>query len=494
MAMKNLILTGFMGTGKSRIGRLLAANLNMPFIDMDRTIEQRQGKTVSEIFSDYGELFFRELEKQLCFELSKKSGQIIATGGGALVPRANRQLFAKDSVFCLQAPFEVLAERLSRNTKRPLAANAKEIFLERKPYYENFFHQIDSWKDPPEQIAARIQRLFELDAQFEPLVQDLYPIVIEPGVLDQLPDFLNWLSVSSGKIAVISNPEIAKLYASKIQGYELILIPEGESHKNLETVQQIYTQLLEKDFTRHDVLIALGGGVVGDITGFVAATYMRGMAYVQVPTSLLAMVDSSVGGKTGVDLPEGKNLVGAFKNPKGVLIDPEFLKTLPEAEIKCGLAEIVKHAIIADPELFEILESGQFDFEFVIRRALQVKIKIVHEDPKEENQRMLLNLGHTFGHAIELLSNYQIRHGEAVAIGMVQAAQFALEQKFCKADLVERIRNLLIKLGLPTELPNISKDALWTAMKHDKKRKADKLSLVLPYGLGDVRIFRKSFG
>lgn len=492
MALRNLILTGFMGTGKSRIGRLLAANLNMPFVDMDRTIEQRQGKTVAEIFSDYGEPFFRELEKQLCFELSQKLGQIIATGGGALVPRANRQLFSKDSVFCLKAPYEVLAERLSRNSKRPLAANAKELFLERKPYYEKFFHQIDSWKDPPEQIAARMQRLYELDAQFEPPAQDLYPIMIKSGVLGQLSDFLDWLSLASGKIAVISNPKIAELYAAKIEGYELILIPEGESHKNLDTVQKIYTQLLEKDFTRHDTLLALGGGVVGDITGFVAATYMRGLAYVQVPTSLLAMVDSSIGGKTGVDLPQGKNLVGVFRNPDGVLIDPELLKTLPEVELKCGLAEIVKHAIIADPELFEMLESGEFDFETVIRRALQVKIKIVQEDPEEQNQRMLLNLGHTFGHAIELLSNYQIRHGEAVAIGLVQAAGFALEQKFCKVQLVERIRNLLVKLGLPTELPNISQEALWEAMRHDKKRETSKLRLVLPYGLGDARIFTKS--
>ncbi|MEI6806909.1 MAG: shikimate kinase, partial [Myxococcaceae bacterium] len=168
MALRNLVITGFMGTGKSRIGRILAENMGMSFIDMDRTMEQRQGKTVSEIFADYGEPFFRELERQLCFELFQKSGQIIATGGGALIPRANRQLFSKDSVFCLRAPYEVLAERLSRNTKRPLAKNAKELWAERNYYYQKFFHQIDSWKEPPEKIAARIQRLFELDAQFEP--------------------------------------------------------------------------------------------------------------------------------------------------------------------------------------------------------------------------------------------------------------------------------------------------------------------------------------
>lgn len=486
MVVRNLVLTGFMGTGKSRIGRILAENLDMPFIDMDRTLEQQQGKTVAEIFADYGEPFFRELEKQLCFELSQKSGQVIATGGGAFLSKANRALFAQDSIFCLRAPYQVLAERLSRNSKRPLAANAYELWLERKQDYEKIFHQIDSWKDPAEQIAARIQRLFELDSQFE------QPIVMRRGVLDQLSDFLEWLPLKSKRVVIISNPEIAKFYATHIRDHDLILIPEGESHKNLNTVQKIYAQLLEKEFTRQDTLVAFGGGVIGDITGFVAATYLRGVSYVQVPTSLLAMVDSSVGGKTGVNLPEGKNLVGAFKQPLGVLIDPNLLKTLPPIELKCGLAEIVKHAIISDPELFEYLESGQRDFEHLIRRSLAVKIKITQEDPEEQDQRMLLNLGHTFGHAIELLSNYQIRHGEAVSIGLVQAAEFALKRKFCKPKLVERIRNLLTKLELPIELPGISKDALWAGMRHDKKHQNQGLCLVLPHDLGDVRVLRHS--
>lgn len=471
-----------MGTGKSRIGRILAENMKMPFIDMDRVIEQRQGKTINEIFAGYGEPFFRELEKQLCFELSQKSGQIIATGGGALISKANRQLFSKDSIFCLRAPLDILTERLSRNPKRPLAANAAELWMERKPDYDKIFHQIDSWKDSAEQIAAQIQRLFELDTQFGPPEENFYPIIIQKGIFKKMPDFLGWLGVK--KAVIISNPEIAKLYAGNL---DTILIAEGESHKNLETVQSLYTQLLDRDVTRQDTLIALGGGVVGDITGFVAATYLRGISYVQVPTTLLAMVDSSVGGKTGVDLPQGKNLVGAFKNPLGVLIDPELLSTLPEVELRCGLAEIVKQAIIGDPELFEYLESGQRDLEFLIRRALQVKIKIIQEDPTEQNKRILLNLGHTFGHAIELLSQYQIRHGEAVSIGLVQAAELAAQKKLCKPRLVERIRNLLTQLGLPVELPHVTPEALRAAMRHDKKRQGAHLRVILPYDLGDVR-------
>lgn len=487
MAEKNIVLAGFMGTGKSRIGRILAENLKMPFVDMDRAIEDRQGKSVQQIFSDYGEAFFRELEHQLALELSKKSAMVIATGGGALIPKANRELFAKDSIFCLRAPFEVIQERLSRNQKRPLTANAKQLWLERQPIYQKIFHQVDSFKDSPEQIAARIQRLFELDKCFERPEEDFYPIVIQPGVFQKLPEFLEWLSLSGKRIGVVTNPELARLYAPP--ECDLFLVPEGESHKTLQTVEQLYHQLLAKNYTRHDILVALGGGVIGDITGFVAATYWRGMNYIQIPTSLLAMVDSSVGGKTAVDLPEGKNLIGAFKNPRGVLIDPQFLKTLPMRELRCGLAEVVKHAVIGDPELFEYVEQGELDFEHIIQRAVAVKVKIVREDPYEQDKRMCLNFGHTFGHAVELLSNYRIPHGEAVAIGMVQAAEYALQQEFCAPKLVTRLRGLLLKLGLPVELPEgISKKMLWEAMWHDKKRLDNKLRLVLARDLGDVRV------
>ncbi|MES2503764.1 MAG: 3-dehydroquinate synthase [Myxococcota bacterium] len=484
---RNIILAGFMGSGKSRIGRILAEKLSMPFVDMDRTIEERQGKTVQQIFAEYGEPFFRELERQLCFELSRKSGVIIASGGGALIPQGNRDLFAEHSIFCLRAPFEVLAERLSRNQKRPLAPHAKQLWVERQPIYDKIFHQVESHKEAPDKIAERIARLYELDARFEVPKDSFYPVIIRSGAYEELPDFLEWLGLTQRKLAVISNPEIAAQHQPKIG--ELINIPEGESHKTLATVASLYNALLDGDFTRHDTLMALGGGVVGDITGFVAATYWRGMNYIQVPTSLLAMVDSSVGGKTGVDLPQGKNLVGAFKNPIGVLIDPAFLKTLPERELKCGLAEVVKHAVIGDLELFEHLEQGKMDLEWVIRRAIAVKIKIVREDPYEQDKRILLNLGHTFGHAIELLSCYEIRHGEAVAIGMVQAAEYALQQEVCQPKMVTRLRALLTKLGLPTDVPKeISKKDLWDAMRHDKKRKDGKLRLILPKDIGDVRV------
>ncbi len=482
-----MILTGFMGTGKSRIGRILADKLGMPYVDMDRLIEERQAMPITDIFKQYGEAFFRELEKQLCHELSQGSGQIISTGGGGLIPKENRAYFAKDSIFCLRAPFEVIAERLSRNSKRPLAANAHQLWLDRQPVYDKIFHQIASHGQPAEIIADRIAHLFKLDDSFPKPPEDFYPIHIASGSLARFSEFIDWLGLSESRIAVISNPRIAKLYPLV---EDPILIPEGEQFKTLDTVREVYTQLLDRNFTRHDTIVALGGGVVGDIAGFVAATYFRGMDFVQVPTTLLAMVDSSVGGKTGVDLPEGKNLVGAFKNPRGVLIDPDLLKTLPERELRCGMAEIVKHAIIGDPELFEMLEKDtQPRFDSLIRRPIEVKIKIVREDPYEQSKRMWLNLGHTFGHAIELLSNFQIPHGEAVSIGLIQAAEYALQNEKCEPALVTRIRSLLSRIGLPTELPdNISKQAMWEAMRHDKKRQGNTLKLVLPRALGDVRV------
>ena len=338
----NIILTGFMGAGKSRIGRILAQNLQRPFVDMDRVIEQRQGKNIAQIFAEYGESFFRELEKQICFELAQKSGQIIATGGGTWANSDNRTAFEKDSIFCLKAPLDVLKERLKSSHRRPLAPQADGLYRSRKPIYDAILHQINTHLDSPDNIAARIGRLYELDQRFGPVPSHFYPIVIQKGLFSQFNDFTEWLSVKRN--LVISNPGI-------IPNAD-ILIPAGESYKNLDTVQKLYEQLLERELSRQDTLVAVGGGVVGDIVGFVAATFLRGISLIQVPTTLLAMVDSSIGGKTGVDLKQGKNLVGAFKNPLAVLIDPNFLKTLAPQELACGMAEVLKHPLISHNKLF----------------------------------------------------------------------------------------------------------------------------------------------
>jgi 3-dehydroquinate synthase len=274
-------------------------------------------------------------------------------------------------------------------------------------------------------------------------------------------------------------------------GYEptICLVPEGEQHKTLATVASLYDQFLAAGLDRRSPIIALGGGVIGDMTGFAAATYLRGAPFVQIPTSLLSMVDASVGGKTGVDLPQGKNLVGAFKQPHVVLIDVDVLETLPAAEFRSGLAEVVKHGIIGAPDLFtQFEEEGPTSLKHLVTEAVRVKIKVVEEDPFEQGRRAVLNLGHTFGHAIELVSNFSIRHGEGVAVGMVAATHMAAAIGRCDPALVGRVRNVLERVGLPVRLAGYDLEAVIEAMGHDKKRAGKTLRFIIPQAVGDVVI------
>jgi 3-dehydroquinate synthase len=275
-------------------------------------------------------------------------------------------------------------------------------------------------------------------------------------------------------------------------------------------VAGLYDAFVTAGLDRRSPVIALGGGVVGDVAGFAAASYLRGVPFVQAPTSLLAMVDASVGGKTGVDLPQGKNLVGAFKQPALVAIDLETLKTLPSDEFRSGLAEIVKHGIIGDPGLFEAMEGRRGEVSSpaptreptpeggvppplqlpdLVARAVRVKAAVVQEDPFEQGRRAVLNLGHTFGHAFETLSGYRLRHGEAVSIGLAAATRLAARLALCDAALVERVEILLGRLDLPTRAPGFDPSQVLAAMATDKKRIGSRLRFVLPRAIGDVDVF-----
>jgi 3-dehydroquinate synthase len=255
-------------------------------------------------------------------------------------------------------------------------------------------------------------------------------------------------------------------------------------------VRAIYDQLIDARLDRNSIIFALGGGVVGDVAGFVAATYLRGVSFVQLPTTLLAMVDASIGGKVAVDHPRGKNLIGAFKQPRAVVADTDTLATLPDTEWRAGMAEVVKHGMIGDAGLFEKLETkSPFGIGDWLPRAIQVKVDLVSRDPFEQGERAKLNLGHTFAHAFETLSNYELRHGEAVAIGLVCAVRLAARRDLCASDLTTRVENLLRAIGLPTRVPrNFSADAILNAMASDKKRVGARLRFVLPRVLGDVVI------
>jgi 3-dehydroquinate synthase len=331
-----------------------------------------------------------------------------------------------------------------------------------------------------------------------------YPIWIGSGVLPRLGEALKRVSFPR-RIAVVTNETVAPLYGEQVLSAlrqssfaaELIVLPDGEEHKNLESLNFIFDELITRGFDRGTGLIALGGGVIGDLAGFAAATYLRGIPFAQVPTTLLAQVDSSVGGKTAVNHRLGKNLVGAFYQPRHVHIDVDTLATLPAREFRAGCAEIVKYGVIRDADFFSWLENnapqiGEHDpvcLIHAVRISCQIKADIVEIDEKEGGPRAILNYGHTLAHAVELLSGYgKVRHGEAVAIGMVAAAAISARLGHCGAADVERIRRLLSTLGLPVCLPDFAASDYLTALSRDKKVQEGRLRMIFNRGIGDCLI------
>lgn len=331
-----------------------------------------------------------------------------------------------------------------------------------------------------------------------------YDILIQAGLLGEIGPHLRQLGLS-GKVALVTNPLVGRLYAPtvlrslKSVGYQArtILVPEGERAKSLRWVARILDELVRERFERGSIVLALGGGVVGDLAGFVASIFVRGIPFIQVPTTLVAQVDSSVGGKTGVNHQLGKNLIGAFHQPCTVLIDPDTLDTLPLREWVAGLAEVIKYGMIQDEEFFAYLEGHMDDLRkmqpapvaHVISRSCQIKASVVAEDERESDRRRVLNYGHTIGHALESLGQYRkLIHGEAVAIGMVQEAELARSLGLCKEEVVVRLRELVRKAGLPDRLPSVRFTELWGAMQHDKKVAQGRLYCVLPERIGQVVI------
>lgn len=309
------------------------------------------------------------------------------------------------------------------------------------------------------------------------------PLYLGRGLLETfLPDFL--LRKGFSAIFIITNDTLAPLYGEKLQrrvkGSTLLVVPDGERFKTLETAISLYEQLLEADADRRSVLVALGGGVIGDLTGFVAATFLRGLPFIQVPTSLLAMVDASLGGKVGVDLPIGKNLVGAFKDPLAIVSDLDALQTLPEIEFRNGLAEVLKAGLIGDPDLFARLEQGRVEpLQEIILAAINVKVTILVKDPFERAERAFLNLGHTFAHAIEQATGYQVPHGQAVAIGLRAAAWLSERLGFASEGLKARVERALLRLGLRSAVHEAQVEDMLRAMQYDKKRQQRQLRFVL---------------
>lgn len=331
-----------------------------------------------------------------------------------------------------------------------------------------------------------------------------YDVIVGIDLLSQVRQLVGIES----PLVVVTDSEVEPLYAGALAA-PVIIIPAGEQHKNLDTVGTIYDELLTLGADRQATVVALGGGVVGDVAGFVAATYMRGLHFVQCPTTLLAMVDASVGGKTGVDLPQGKNLVGAFKQPLAVIADLATLQSLPSAEFAAGMAEVVKHGLIVGGNLWGRLASGEergergqasrgekkttflgatvYELQSLVVEAIKVKRDVVVADPYEQGRRAILNLGHTFGHAIEQVSGYRVRHGEAVAMGLVAAANLSARLGFCPPELQGQIEAVLQAVPLPVRIPaELDMEQVYVAMGSDKKKAAGKLRFVLLRDVGDV--------
>jgi 3-dehydroquinate synthase len=502
---RNLVLTGFMGTGKSTVGRRVAERLGRPFVEMDAEIARRAGKSIPEIFHHDGEEAFRRLERALCAELGDRAGLVIATGGGTLVDDENRRTLARNGcLVCLDCEVDELLRRLEHDDGRPMLwtddrpARVRELLHARRPAYARIPYHVDTSCRSQDQVVDDVARIYAADPTTWQVrtPSGEYAVHLMPGGLAHLGDMLSARGIGRS-VVVVSDEHVWPLHGERIQrGLQAscyratpIILPPGERHKTLDTVSGLYDRFLDAGLDRSGAVIALGGGVITDMAGFAADTFMRGVPLVPVPTTLLGMVDASVGGKVAVDLPRGKNLVGAFIEPLLVLLDPDTLETLPDIERRAGLAEIIKAGVIADPELFAAMEAGdEPPLRWQVERALQVKIDVVEEDPYERGRRAVLNLGHTFAHAIEVLADYGLHHGLAVSIGMAAAAYLAEARGLCSPETRRRIVATLQCHGLPVAYSEHEPAAIYRAMGSDKKRRGSTLRFILPRDIGDTII------
>ncbi|MDD2600281.1 MAG: 3-dehydroquinate synthase [Kiritimatiellae bacterium] len=520
--MTHIYLYGPPGSGKSTVGKLLAERLTLPFIDIDSVIESQAGKKIAHIFEQDGEGRFRELESAALRTVAIEPTAVIALGGGALLRPENRHCAEQSGVvLCFTADFETLQARVRRAPgQRPLVKDEgaseqvesplKKLLEARKAHYLSFSMQLPISEIPVERTADNAQMVlgrYRVSGMGNP-----YNVYVGDGLMDKTGE----LFVEAGlghKCVIVGDSNTAPLYSQRVAkalqesgvDCKLVTIPAGESHKTIATVGLLWKAFMDAGIERGDTVVALGGGVTGDLTGFAAATWLRGVRWVSMPTSLLAMCDSGLGGKTGADLPEGKNLIGAFHPPALVIADTASLATLPVREIRCGLAESIKHAIIADPEL--LLSLPQFAFckteadantcahlqgapwlaQFVAR-SMAVKIRVICEDPFEKGVRAALNLGHTVGHGIEVATDFELLHGEAIAIGTVIEGEIAVALGLAKTTLPQTLAALFQSVGLPVKIPaGIDCNAILQAITHDKKRAGGIVRFALPIAIGKVQ-------
>jgi shikimate kinase/3-dehydroquinate synthase len=521
----NIIIIGFSFTGKSLVGERAAQRLGWELIDSDHTIAAIAGKSVPKIFAQDGEARFREMEREVLAKACNGKQRVIVTGGGAIVDQRNRDLLLHSGVVvCLEAQPKTIYKRLIESTQkeetvpRPLMnapdplARIIQLKAARQAYYAvadwvvdtdglNIGETTDLVVEGYEQVRAQAK---DAAANPPPFIvstpTDNYPVFVGWGLLESLGRRMRQCGLR-GSALIISDDNVfphhgeKAIESLKAAGFKTAtyIVPAGESTKNIDTAIKIYDWLVEQRAERGHAIVALGGGMVGDLAGFAASTFLRGLPLVHVPTSLMAMTDSSIGGKVAVNHPKAKNLIGAFYQPRLVVADVSTLKTLPKRELVSGWAEVVKHAMILDADFLKLLEENADDLSKLkpaiiaeaIRRSAYIKSTVVGEDEKEQRKRMVLNYGHTIGHGLETATGYgRLLHGEAVSIGMTGAAMLSEQLGLISHDVVLRQKALLERFGLPTACSDVSLDSILKAMALDKKVKEKNIQWVLLEGIG----------
>ncbi|GIW17833.1 MAG: hypothetical protein KatS3mg064_0990 [Tepidiforma sp.] len=534
MVPRRIFLIGLSGSGKSTTGRILAERLGWEFIDTDKEIEREAGATVAELFAREGEAAFRERELRALEAAAAHEPAVIATGGGAPTIPAARPILGSGFVVWLAVSPAVAARRLleaPNASERPLLAGDPRARLEallqsRIELYRGADAAIDCDDLTPEEQAEEIERLWAEwqrdpappgERFYSPLAfareaanpsipppaaivtapGGTYPVLVGEGALDALGAIARDAGLE-GRAFIITDTHVGPLFAGRAAaaleaaGYQsdAFSIPAGENYKSLETLASVYDFLVDHRIERTDFIVTLGGGVVTDLGGFAAATILRGVPFIHAPTSLLAMADAAIGGKTGIDHPRGKNLIGAFAQPRAVVIDPLLLRTLPPRQLRNGWAELLKHGFILDEALVRDLEAASIDgppltSPDLIARSVAIKAAIVSEDERESGRRTLLNYGHTVGHAIEAVTGYETwLHGEAVAIGMRAAGIISVELGLLPPAEFERQQALIRRFGLPESAPGLDPRAVFDATLVDKKVRAGSIRWVLLERIG----------
>ena len=528
--MQRIFLTGLSGSGKSSVGRRVSELLRWDFIDTDTLLSERCGMPVGQILIEFGEQRFRQMESEALILSADYERVVIATGGGAVISEANRTFMLEHGLtFYLETSVEIAWQRVQeqihqsgKSAERPLVAGTdgqqrlQTLFLARKRWYEEALVCINTNEDSLDILSKRVVAFALTNGYLSTSSQSQETVtlqlgkvtsraIIEWGGLRHLPQYLK----SSGflqRVFIVTDSDIDRLYSKPFlsllldAGFvpQIFTIPAGEASKSIWSWQQIFNWLVEQKAEQREPIIAVGGGVIGDLAGFVASTYHRGVPLIQIPTSLLAQVDSAIGGKTGINHPLGKNLIGAFYQPGLIIVDPVFLLTLQERVYLEGLAEIVKYGMILDANLFEMLEVHASSLlakdstllTKIITRCIQLKMDVVQRDERDGGLRNLLNYGHTFGHALEVLTDYgSCLHGEAVAVGMEVAAQIAVARGLLSNEHALRQRELLLALHLPLRCPGIDAVSLIEKMQRDKKVRTGQMRWILPTQIGQADIY-----